>query len=451
MDVIPDDKNMGNDFAVKEKHTFKIKGVWTPAMIFFDEDLTDADKRIFTIIDLLDGKNGCYATNKYIGTILNYSTRTITTGISRLLDKGFILRGKAQPSQFRSAIRTLKVSSKAHKYRSPSQVEGRNTVLPQGRSTLPVDKEASFYQINKNDKQELKPESKDSVFILSEQNAEDGDFSPKEDNNLDLLTEPSKSTLIKEQCAEHRNKPLVITKVAPYECSKKVKPFIDYWMNTLGRTYRKNSVYKQDCVALHNMIHGTFFNKKETASIKQGYDGYILTFDDWKIAIDMFNTMRSNLDYYPKDKKVLKSLNVAKFLYSRFSKVDMKSQFIICLETKPQLISSAIKYKDPNPEITQLLITKCSDTFGWDLDNGNRNIAIKCIDKLNIFFESNKDKIQLYDMHYKWPHQRIGFLIEMFEKRNSAEYPVKPHYLISAPTYDTYLFAHLKHVGSLKS
>jgi len=446
-----DTNNQGNEMQ-EEKHSFKIKGVWMPAMVFFDDDLTEADKRIFSIIFLLDGKDGCYATNSYIGKILKYTNRTISTGVTNLINKKYIKRGTTESTQSNRQMRTLKVTPKAHQHRSP--------FLSQGRSGLPVEVEAGFSQIDIKDKHEIEEQSKDCFTASEERCNERDDNFINQENNLESQLSSAKQKSIKKKSIDpnqsnaatlRNNTPRKTKKsVKPdYICPKTIQPYIDVWSTITGRCYRgKNTnTYKQDCQAIKRMVSGTFFNSKDTPTVDNKYDGEKLTLDEWRETLESFSLMRNNADYFPKNKKNIKTLTIKSFLYNEMSPSTMKSYFISCIETKPKLLSPQLK--DINPDYTNYVIQACKRVFDWDLSNGDRATAIKCANKLSKFFVDNKHRISMYDIHYRFTNQQVDELLTMLEKNESPEYPAKQVYLYGNLTYDKLLPEHLDSVGSL--
>lgn len=67
------------------------KGVWIPAKIWLDANLSIQETVFLTEIDSLDnGKNGCFASNKYFSTFFGLSTSRCSRVIASLKDKGYL-------------------------------------------------------------------------------------------------------------------------------------------------------------------------------------------------------------------------------------------------------------------------------------------------------------------------------------------------------------------------
>lgn len=80
------------------------KGVWIPADIWLNEELSIMEKVLFAEIDSLDGEDGCYASNEYFMKFFKVSESTITRGIATLKRLGYI-----ESTQIGGRTRILKV------------------------------------------------------------------------------------------------------------------------------------------------------------------------------------------------------------------------------------------------------------------------------------------------------------------------------------------------------
>ncbi len=69
----------------------KLKGLWIPAEILLNTELTDKEKLILSIIEYLSVETGyCFATNKYISSIVNITNISVSRIISSLKHKKHI-------------------------------------------------------------------------------------------------------------------------------------------------------------------------------------------------------------------------------------------------------------------------------------------------------------------------------------------------------------------------
>ena len=69
----------------------KLKGLWIPAEIILNKDLSDKEKIILSmILYLSEEKGSCFASNKYIASIVNVTHERVSKIISSLKDKGYV-------------------------------------------------------------------------------------------------------------------------------------------------------------------------------------------------------------------------------------------------------------------------------------------------------------------------------------------------------------------------
>lgn len=69
----------------------KLKGLWIPAEILLNEELSDKEKIILSmILYLSEEKGSCFASNKYIANIVNVTPERVSKIIRSLKDKRYI-------------------------------------------------------------------------------------------------------------------------------------------------------------------------------------------------------------------------------------------------------------------------------------------------------------------------------------------------------------------------
>ncbi len=69
----------------------KLKGLWIPAEILLNEDLSDKEKIILSmILYLSEESKSCFASNKYIANIVNVTHERVSKIISALKGKGYV-------------------------------------------------------------------------------------------------------------------------------------------------------------------------------------------------------------------------------------------------------------------------------------------------------------------------------------------------------------------------
>ena len=88
-----------------DKNKFQLKHIIIPIELFGNEKLNSTDIYLFAFINILDGKNGCFASNAYLANLLNVSETTISTSITKLIKLKYI-----DKTGFDGRKRTLKIN-----------------------------------------------------------------------------------------------------------------------------------------------------------------------------------------------------------------------------------------------------------------------------------------------------------------------------------------------------
>ena len=69
----------------------KLKWLWIPAEILLNNDLSDKEKIILSMILYLSDETGsCFASNKYIASIVNVTSDRVSKIVSSLKEKGYV-------------------------------------------------------------------------------------------------------------------------------------------------------------------------------------------------------------------------------------------------------------------------------------------------------------------------------------------------------------------------
>lgn len=72
------------------EHKRAFKGVWIPAEVWLNPDLSLTEKALYSEIDSLDGEEGCFASNEYFAGFFGASERSIQRGLSHLRELGYV-------------------------------------------------------------------------------------------------------------------------------------------------------------------------------------------------------------------------------------------------------------------------------------------------------------------------------------------------------------------------
>jgi hypothetical protein len=82
----------------------KFTGVWIPAAVFNNKNLTTSAKLLYGVVAGLDGDDGCYASNAYLQRLLGVSERGVQVLLAELDAIGIIQRAEVEG---RRIIRTV--------------------------------------------------------------------------------------------------------------------------------------------------------------------------------------------------------------------------------------------------------------------------------------------------------------------------------------------------------
>ena len=140
--------------------TQKLKGLWIPVEVLLNKDLSDKEKIILSmILYLSEETKSCFASNKYIASIVNVTENRVSKIISSLKDKEYIkvkLKYKTDSKEIEQRQITPIVQN-INRYNSKSQ-EGieTNNYLNSQKQQYPIynkdkDIRKSYNKIKKED------------------------------------------------------------------------------------------------------------------------------------------------------------------------------------------------------------------------------------------------------------------------------------------------------------
>ena len=133
----------------------KLKGLWIPAEILLNEKLSDKEKIILAIILYLSEETkSCFASNKYIASIVNVTANRVSKIISSLKEKQYIkvqLKYKTDSKEIEQRQITPIVEN-INRYNSKSQEGiGTNNYLDSQNQLYPIyDKDKDIINNIKN-------------------------------------------------------------------------------------------------------------------------------------------------------------------------------------------------------------------------------------------------------------------------------------------------------------
>ena len=124
----------------------KLKGLWIPVEVLLNKDLSDKEKIILSIILYLSEETkSCFASNKYIASIINVTANRVSKIISSLKEKEYIkvkLKYKTDSKEIEQRQITPIVQN-INRYNSKSQegIETNNYLDSQNQLYLTYDKD----------------------------------------------------------------------------------------------------------------------------------------------------------------------------------------------------------------------------------------------------------------------------------------------------------------------
>lgn len=68
----------------------QLKGLYIPAKYLYNEDMSPQEKILMSFIFMMDQENHCYASNKYLGYLMNMDERLIRNKLVSLKKRGYL-------------------------------------------------------------------------------------------------------------------------------------------------------------------------------------------------------------------------------------------------------------------------------------------------------------------------------------------------------------------------
>ena len=120
----------------------KLKGLWIPAEILLNNNLSDKEKIILSMILYLSDETGsCFASNKYIASIVNVTSDRVSKIVSSLKEKGYVdvnLKYKIDTKEIEER-QIIPITDKINRY-SEKYLEGivKNTYCASQKQPYPI-------------------------------------------------------------------------------------------------------------------------------------------------------------------------------------------------------------------------------------------------------------------------------------------------------------------------
>lgn len=419
-----------------------IKNIIVPIEVYINKNLSETDKFLFGIINVLDGPKGCYATNEYLSVLLGVKPNTVSISISNLVKEELIISTITNNNQ-----RTIKVNKNYYIKHAESVKNYEETILE-------IQRKRSFDNYQRG----VSQPSKGGLTNVKHNNKEEEYNIKTMSKDIDTRLTPGCGKSLRERIKEGTNKKGVRRRHSEDTDNnfESARAIIEKWneTNLLPRHQTGTKVYERVVNAIESLLNGTFFNT-------------IPTFEKYKDKkfkrSEIIETIRrhqlaaTSPDYYPLDKKYLLGVRLNDFLYCEYSK--NKSLFISYFEREPVLVAekqnSEILSKDKNPDITKIIKNWYSE-FVLKGNNGSYSPSemkdfVTASERIKNFsvekgkLINNVDYwIGMYDCK-DMPELITKLTLEMFEDYLSkSDKRFHTGFLSSEKTYTTYLLDYLK-------
>ena len=139
-------------------------GVWIPAELFEDENLTEKEILYYAKIKMLQGDTGCYATNNYFAELFGRSKKTVSIIINSLIKKGYLKPSYTYKSNTKAIDKRILTDTYGRKCN-----EGIIKGIPETRDRVSPKPSRINKEYNKDSSISNNPESENSdIFIFVE-------------------------------------------------------------------------------------------------------------------------------------------------------------------------------------------------------------------------------------------------------------------------------------------
>jgi DNA-binding MarR family transcriptional regulator len=360
---------MNEEIIEIEDNRFHLKYVVMNPELFLNNKLNKIDCLVFCIIEFYDGEDHCFASNEHIAKILNVTTTTISTSISRLKEEKYI-----NQISFDGRKRILSVNSDYKKIYN-QLLKGLNS-----RVKRPLKYNNNKYNNNR-------------ITLFSskeEENKSDSDESLITSNHIEIKRR-NKNELKRKILSSIQPTNNSIQEKKSLQITSIIKEVFDFWLEQNLLLPKEETKSYNDCIKnVKGLLSGRLFGEKY--SIEQIKES-ILNFSFAAIDNDF---EPSNIVY----KKILSKKKIGEFIYNSFSKNEEKSLFQYYLKNKPKPIKSKEVIEDKYPIMTkQLKKLYENEVLGKTKVNytqKDENCFIASAIKLKEFYNNNSSKFNQY-------------------------------------------------------
>ena len=321
----------------EKKQEVGMPSIGIPAEVLFNPYLTYLEKILFGFIrNLAQTKNGCWASNRYLGILLHVGEQTISNSVAKLKTFKYIrtiYERTEEDQKYANNQRTRKIFineeypkiyrelvEEAHEV----YIKNNGAVLENLYTT--IKNIISLYKISYN-KEDIKNDIKEDIKeISSKEEIKDSEKTESSNSEIPLQGRRGK--------ALRREKEIILAQrpveeTPPKQPPKNIPEELRIWNGSGLTQHKTNTKLYQDIVrSIKKLKAGTFFNQMK--SMEKVHDRKF-TQEEIVDTIFKFSEAVTNPDYAPVDKKYLKSLSFITFLYNPFCKNGDSSQFLYYL------------------------------------------------------------------------------------------------------------------------
>lgn len=201
------------------------KGVWIPAALYLDQDLTWTEKLVLVEIHSLENEQGCWASNEHFAAFLGSSEKTVANTISILKNKALIqVDGFGHRRVISMVYRPLVEARELSQNRE--RVSRKSVKVSQNREKVSQNRESPIYRIN-NTKNNTENTSRLCAF-------------PADAVTPDEAKKPRNGTRISEEFRPDDNSlEWASVKTPDIDLDHHTEVFLNYWLSATGQRARK--------------------------------------------------------------------------------------------------------------------------------------------------------------------------------------------------------------------
>lgn len=385
--------------------------VITPIEVYFNKELSPADRTVWWVINTLDTTNKhCFASNSYIAQRSLLKERTVTLSISRLIELGYI-----KQAGFDGRRRTLIVEKNLEKFRYILEDYNQNIVHTKRNDQSPdtEPKTTDVQQPCKGDSQgRAMQDSMDMPHIsTSDKNNNnyktDSFLKRKKESEANQGFAHESGSSLKKPTLKLRKKPIVVKNTKaddirnkkstlakptpePVVIPQTIQEYLDVWTKADFKVPAPNTKsFAKVIIYLKKLKRGTFFRDKPEYNAVQARTP--LSIEHWEMIVERYkNALKP--EYLPNDKSWLQKLNILTFIWNPFNATCPFMEFSL---KEPEL-----RIQNVHPDITKNLISCYAEDI---LNNPTYKPPDKDMEKFILagnrtgeFFKQNAKRIPIH-------------------------------------------------------